>query len=50
MTEEATTTTEAESKTFDAKISKLGDGIAELTLKEAVDRHDASSPFHRLPE
>ena len=24
-------------KTFDAKISKLGDSIAELTLKEAVD-------------
>ncbi len=33
MTEEAT-------KTFEAKISKLGDGIAELTLKEAVDLAD----------
>lgn len=39
MTEEATTT-EAPTKTFDAKISKLGDGIAELTLKEAVDLAD----------
>ena len=29
-----------ESKTFDAKISKLGDSIAELTLKEAVDLAD----------
>ena len=27
-------------KTFDAKISKLGDSIAELTLKEAVDLAD----------
>jgi large subunit ribosomal protein L7/L12 len=27
-------------KTFDAKISKLGDAIAELTLKEAVDLAD----------
>jgi large subunit ribosomal protein L7/L12 len=33
MTDEAT-------KTFDAKISKLGDSIAELTLKEAVDLAD----------
>jgi large subunit ribosomal protein L7/L12 len=33
MTEEATTT-------FDAKISKLGDEIAVLTLKEAVDLAD----------
>ena len=33
MTEEATTT-------FDAKISKLGDEIAGLTLKEAVDLAD----------
>ncbi len=39
MTEEATTT-EAPTKSFDAKISKLGDGIAELTLKEAVDLAD----------
>lgn len=39
MTEEATTT-EAAPKTFDAKISKIGDGIAELTLKEAVDLAD----------
>ena len=38
MTEEATTT-EA-TKTFDAKISKLGNDIAELTLKEAVDLAD----------
>src|SRR5436190_13163692 len=28
---------ETETKTFEAKISKLGDSIAELTLKEAVD-------------
>jgi large subunit ribosomal protein L7/L12 len=28
---------ETETKTFDAKISKLGDSIAELTLKDAVD-------------
>ncbi len=33
MTEQAT-------KTFDAKISKLGDNIAELSLKEAVDLAD----------
>ena len=33
MSDEAT-------KTFDAKISKLGDEIAELTLKEAVDLAD----------
>jgi large subunit ribosomal protein L7/L12 len=30
----------AETKTFDAKISKLGDDIAKLTLKEAVDLAD----------
>ena len=30
----------AEAKTFDAKISKLGDEIAGLTLKEAVDLAD----------
>ena len=35
MSEEAT-----EAKTFDAKISKLGDEIAALTLKEAVDLTD----------
>ena len=35
MSEEAT-----EAKTFDAKISKLGDEIAGLTLKEAVDLAD----------
>ncbi len=35
MSEEATAT-----KTFDAKISKLGDEIAGLTLKEAVDLAD----------
>ena len=35
MSEEAT-----EAKTFDAKISKLGDEIAGLTLKEAVDLTD----------
>ncbi len=31
---------EAATKTFDAKISKLGDEIAGLTLKEAVDLGD----------
>jgi len=31
---------ETEAKTFDAKISKLGDEIAALTLKEAVDLAD----------
>jgi large subunit ribosomal protein L7/L12 len=36
MSEEAT----AEAKTFDAKISKLGDEIAGLSLKEAVDLAD----------
>ena len=36
MAEEAT----AEAKTFDEKISKLGDEIAGLTLKEAVDLAD----------
>lgn len=35
MSEEAT-----ETKTFDAKITKLGDDIAALTLKEAVDLAD----------
>ena len=35
MSEEAT-----EAKTFEAKISKLGDEIASLTLKEAVDLAD----------
>ena len=35
MSEETTTTT-----TFEAKISKLGDNIAELSLKEAVDLAD----------
>ena len=38
MSEEATEATEA--KTFDAKISKMGDEIAGLTLKEAVDLAD----------
>ncbi|MBC23752.1 MAG: 50S ribosomal protein L7/L12 [Phycisphaerae bacterium] len=38
MSEEATETTEA--KSFDAKISKMGDEIAGLTLKEAVDLAD----------
>ena len=37
MSEEENTT---EAKTFDAKISKLGDEIAGLTLKEAVDLTD----------
>ena len=37
MTEEATATA---AKTFDAKISKIGDEIAGLTLKEAVDLAD----------
>ena len=36
MSEEAV----AESKTFEAKISKLGDEMAGLTLKEAVDLAD----------
>ena len=31
---------EAAAKTFDAKISKLGDELAGLTLKEAVDLGD----------
>ncbi len=38
MADEATAT--AEAKTFDAKISKLGDELAGLTLKEAVDLGD----------
>ena len=38
MSEEATT--EDEAKTFDAKITELGDSIASLTLKEAVDLAD----------
>ena len=38
MSEEATT--EAEAKTFDGKITELGDSIASLTLKEAVDLAD----------
>ena len=38
MSEEATETTEA--KSFDKKISKMGDEIAGLTLKEAVDLAD----------
>jgi large subunit ribosomal protein L7/L12 len=37
MSEETAT---AEAKTFDAKVSKLGDDIASLTLKEAVDLAD----------
>ena len=37
MSEETAT---AEAKTFDAKISKLGDEMAALTLKEAVDLAD----------
>ena len=37
MSEETAT---AEAKTFDAKISKLGDEMAGLTLKEAVDLAD----------
>ena len=37
MSEETAT---AEAKTFDAKVSKLGDDIAGLTLKEAVDLAD----------
>ena len=36
MSDEAT----AEARTFDAKISELGDSIAGLTLKEAVDLAD----------
>ncbi|UCD75608.1 MAG: 50S ribosomal protein L7/L12 [Phycisphaerales bacterium] len=37
MSEEATST---ETKTFDKKVSKLGDEIAALSLKEAVDLAD----------
>jgi large subunit ribosomal protein L7/L12 len=37
MSDEATAT---EAKTFDAKITKMGDEIAGLTLKEAVDLAD----------
>ena len=37
MTDEATAT---ETKTFGARITKLGDEIAELSLKEAVDLAD----------
>jgi large subunit ribosomal protein L7/L12 len=37
---EAKTETAEEPKTFDKKISKLGDEIAALTLKEAVDLTD----------
>ena len=37
MSDEATAT---EARTFEAKISKLGDEIAALTLKEAVDLAD----------
>ena len=42
MSEETEATTEAaeEPKSFDKKISKLGDEIAALTLKEAVDLTD----------
>ena len=36
MSEEAT----AEAKTYDEKITKLGDALAELSLKEAVDFAD----------
>ncbi len=41
MTEEATTT-------FDAKISKLGDEIAGLTLKEAVDLADCMKEAYHI--
>ena len=41
MSEETTEATEAtEAKTFDEKITKMGDEIAALTLKEAVDLAD----------
>jgi len=40
MSEEATTTEAAETKEFDAAIKELGDKIAGLTLKEAVDLKD----------
>jgi len=41
MSEETTTDAPAEeAKSFDANITKLGDKIAELTLKEAVDLTD----------
>lgn len=40
MSEETTEATTEEAKTFDAKITKLGDEIAALTLKEAVDLTD----------
>ena len=34
---------ETEAKTYDAKITKMGDEIAALTLKEAVDLADRKS-------
>jgi len=37
---EETATAEAPSKAFDAEIKKLGDAIAELSLKQAVDLKD----------
>jgi len=37
---EETATTEVEAKSFDAKVTKMGDEIAGLTLKEAVDLAD----------
>lgn len=37
---EETATIEVEAKSFDAKITKMGDEIASLTLKEAVDLAD----------
>jgi len=37
---EETATTEVEAKSFDAKVTKMGDEIASLTLKEAVDLAD----------
>ena len=40
MSDEATAVAEAPAKEFDARITKMGDEIAGLTLKEAVDLAD----------
>ena len=40
MSDKAETSDQAETKTFDAKTKKLGDAIADLTLKDAVDLAD----------
>ena len=40
MPDQTETSDQAETKTFDAKTKKLGDEIADLTLKDAVDLAD----------